>query len=474
LLTTNDMPEKKPSPTIESAPPGPSRFAWGRRIGPRAALVAGFTLLLAILAVLALDSIRALREIEATSVQIRQEELVRERALRKTRATVYESGNLLHEYSLSDPRPDVRESYRAQLNDMREHVNDALENCLRGAPDNLRDHFEKLAAELDSYWIAAQHTISAKSHNRAQLHREALAQRTAVLAIATEVSSINELELQTAELDISKAYARSRYRLQNFSILAIGIGLLLAASTVQYVSRLERRAEEKYHESVRRGRELKDLSRRLVDAQEQERQAISRDLHDHVGQSLAALLMDAQGLLDSTTISGPVRATFEKIKALAEESAREVRNMALLLRPSMLDDLGLVAALEWQGREISRRSGLIVDVIADEFADNLSNEHKTCIYRVVQEALHNSAKHANARRVRVSIEEAFNHVILSVEDDGIGFDPARRRGMGILGMHERASQLEGVLVIDSSPGRGTRLRIDLPLTPALRAGGVSP
>jgi signal transduction histidine kinase len=184
--------------------------------------------------------------------------------------------------------------------------------------------------------------------------------------------------------------------------------------------------------------------------------------------------MDAQGLLDATTISGPDRATLEKIKALAEESAKEVRNMALLLRPSMLDDLGLVAALEWQGREVSRRSGLLVDVTADESADNLSNEHKTCIYRVVQEALHNSAKHANARRVRISIQGVPNHVILSVEDDGIGFDPSRRRGMGILGMHERAAQLEGVLVIDSSPGRGTRLRIDLPLTAALRAGGISP
>jgi signal transduction histidine kinase len=291
------------------------------------------------------------------------------------------------------------------------------------------------------------------------------------LAIATEVSNINELELQAAELDISKAYARSRHRLENFSVLAVGIGLVLAASTILYVSRLERQAQEKYHDSLRYGRELKDLSRQLVDAQEQERQAISRELHDHVGQSLTALLMDVQGLLDSTSISGGDRITLEKIKAIGEECAREVRNMALLLRPSMLDDLGLVAALEWQGREVSRRTGLIVDVVADEFADNLSDEQKTCIYRVVQEALHNSAKHANARHVRVSVREVLNHIILSIEDDGVGFDPSRRRGMGILGMHERTSRLEGAFVIDSSPGQGTRLRVDLPL-PLAHPGGV--
>jgi signal transduction histidine kinase len=449
------------------------RFDRGRPLGPRAALIAGFTVLLVIMAVLALDSIRALKEIEATSAQIRRDDLLRESALRKIRAIVYQSGNLLQEYTLGEPRADTRESYRTQLYDMQAHVDEALARCIRGAPANLQVHLGKLATELNNYWIAAQQIFNTKSHNQTDLHRQALTQRTAVLAIATEVSNINELELQAAELDISNAYARSRQRLEAFSALAIGVGLLLAALTIFYVSRLERQAQEKYYESVRHGRELKDLSRRLVDAQEQERHAISRDLHDHVGQSLAAVLMDVQSLLDSASISGAERKTLEKIKSLAEESARDVRNMALLLRPSMLDDLGLVAALEWQGREVSRRTGMIVDVVADEFADSLADGQKTCIYRVVQEALHNSAKHANARHIRVSVREVSNRVLLSIEDDGMGFDPSRRRGMGILSMHERATQLDGSFAIDSAPGQGTRLRLDLPLMPAVHAGVVS-
>lgn len=451
-----------------------SSFGWGRYIGPRAALVLGFLVLLAIMGALALDSLRALWEIEATSTQIREEDLARERALSKIRAIVYESGDLLHEYALTDASMETREPFRIRLNVMRAHVNETLESSsLRGVPTSLKGHLEQLATELDSYWAAAQRTINDEPQNQTQLRREALAQRTAVLAIAAEVSTINELELQSAELDISKAYARSRHRLQDFSSLAIGIGLLLAASTILYVSHLERQAKEKYLESTRYGRALKDLSTRLVDAQEQERQAISRDLHDHVGQSLAALLMDVQSLVDSTSASVPERGTLKKIKALAEQSAREVRNMALLLRPSMLDDLGLVAALEWQGREVSRRTGLIVDVVADDFADNLPEEQKICIYRVVQEALHNSAKHANARHVQVSVRESGSNVVLSIEDDGIGFDPTRGRGMGILGMHERATRLEGALVIDSSSGNGTRLRLELPRMRAVPAGGVA-
>lgn len=468
-----DRLNKKTAPATDFLTPTASPLGWSRRIGPRAALVAGFTVLLAIMAVLALDSIRALREIESTSAQIRREDLLREGALRKIRAIIYQSGNLLQEYTLGQPRAETRESYRARLDDMRAHVHDALQSCLPGAPANLQIHLEKLATELEGYWIAAQQIISDKSHNRADLHRQALAQRTAVLAIATEVSNINELELKAAEFDISDAYARSRQRLQGFSALAIGVGLLLAASTIFYVSRLEHHAQQKYHESLRHARELKDLSSRLVDAQEQERYAISRDLHDHVGQSLAALLMDVQSLLDSTMLSSSDRKTLEKIRSLAEQCAREVRNMALLLRPSMLDDLGLVAALEWQGREVSRRTGIIVDVVADDFADNLADEQKTCIYRVVQEALHNSAKHANARHVRVSVQEVSNRVLLSIEDDGVGFDPSRRRGMGILGMHERATRLEGAFAIDSAPGHGTRLRLDLPLMPAVPAGGLA-
>jgi signal transduction histidine kinase len=140
-----------------------------------------------------------------------------------------------------------------------------------------------------------------------------------------------------------------------------------------------------------------------------------------------------------------------------------IRNMSLLLRPSMLDDLGLVPALEWQAREIFKRTGLRVQVTADENASELPDEHKTCIYRVVQEALHNCARHAQARNVTVEVHRQPSQIVLTVEDDGHGFDAGRVRGLGLVGMEERVHHLGGALRVKSRPGAGTSIAVMLPL-----------
>jgi signal transduction histidine kinase len=129
----------------------------------------------------------------------------------------------------------------------------------------------------------------------------------------------------------------------------------------------------------------------------------------------------------------------------------------------MLDDLGLVPALEWQAREVSKRTGLRVEVTADENAGELPDEHKTCIYRVVQEALHNCARHAQARSVMVEVRQETSKILLSVEDDGHGFDTRRVRGLGLVGMEERVHHLGGALSVKSHPGKGTTVAVELPL-----------
>jgi signal transduction histidine kinase len=137
--------------------------------------------------------------------------------------------------------------------------------------------------------------------------------------------------------------------------------------------------------------------------------------------------------------------------------------MALLLRPSMLDDLGLVAALRWQAREVTRRSGLKVKMVADEIVEDLPDSHRTCVYRVVQEALNNCAKHSQATQVRVVVHRNQDGLSVTVQDDGIGFDPAREKGMGLLGMEERVERLGGQFSIESKSGKGTVLSIHFPL-----------
>lgn len=141
-----------------------------------------------------------------------------------------------------------------------------------------------------------------------------------------------------------------------------------------------------------------------------------------------------------------------------------------MLRPSMLDDLGLVAALRWQAREVTRRYGLKVKMVTEEIADELPDSHRTCLYRVVQEALHNCAKHSKASQVRVVVHQGQDGLSLTVQDDGVGFDPVQEKGMGLLGMEERITRLGGSFSIGSQPGKGTVLTIHLPLVDGKPAG----
>ena len=127
-----------------------------------------------------------------------------------------------------------------------------------------------------------------------------------------------------------------------------------------------------------------------------------------------------------------------------------------------LDDLGLIPALEWQAREVSRNYGIRVNVAADGVSDQLPEEHKTCIYRIVQEALHNCVRHAGASVVRIMLKQARDGVSVLIQDDGHGFRPEMERGLGLVGMEERVTHLGGTFRVDSQLGRGTLLAITLP------------
>lgn len=131
----------------------------------------------------------------------------------------------------------------------------------------------------------------------------------------------------------------------------------------------------------------------------------------------------------------------------------------------MLDDLGLIPALRWQARETERRTGMRVAVATDDQGMELPDEYRTTIYRVVQEALTNAARHSNAQTVSILVRSEPARLIVIVQDDGIGFDPRQKKGMGLLGMHERISHLRGRFEIESEPGQGVVLRIELPPAP---------
>jgi signal transduction histidine kinase len=153
-----------------------------------------------------------------------------------------------------------------------------------------------------------------------------------------------------------------------------------------------------------------------------------------------------------------------EIKRLNAESLSVIRDLAMGLRPSMLDDIGLRPALEWQGRQISRNSAVPVSVEFSGETEGLPELQRTCVYRAVQEALTNCVRHAQARNIRVAVEVKPGSLTVTVEDDGVGFDPAegQRTGIGLLGIRERVEELGGCVRIATGPGKGTKLILQVP------------
>jgi signal transduction histidine kinase len=159
---------------------------------------------------------------------------------------------------------------------------------------------------------------------------------------------------------------------------------------------------------------------------------------------------------------------------LVDKMVRTVRDLALGLRPSMLDDFGLQPALEWHVRDVSRRHGITIDLTAAGEFEHLPDPHRTCVYRVVQEALTNCVRHARATRIEVTVTRQDASLEVSVADNGIGFDRALRpAGLGLRGIEERARELGGVVHVRSSKGAGTTLTMTLPLPAAAEESALA-
>lgn len=227
----------------------------------------------------------------------------------------------------------------------------------------------------------------------------------------------------------------------------------------QYVELLER--------LQRNEREFRRLGRAVWRVQEDERRRLARELHDGVGQNLTALKHRLSQLDDALPPGSPARAQLDAALALCGETLEDTRHLSRLLRPPILDDLGLEAALRWLARSLGESSG--IDVTLDvQPLPTLDGELQTLLFRVAQEALNNAAKHAQARHVIVRLVARDGMLQLQVADDGRGCDPAealQAGGSGLGGMRERLRLYDGRLELHGAPGEGTRVRALVPLAP---------
>jgi signal transduction histidine kinase len=208
----------------------------------------------------------------------------------------------------------------------------------------------------------------------------------------------------------------------------------------------------------------RDALRRVVDAQELERRRLARELHDETGQALTSILLGLKSL-EETVQTDESREATARLRELVVATLQDVRRLAVELRPSVLDDFGLVAALENLTSSFAEQTGITVDFETALGEQRVPGEVETALYRIVQESLTNVVKHARARRVSISLARMEGSVKAVVEDDGQGFDPAASAdgGFGLIGMRERLALLGGRLRIESSPSAGTTIAADVPL-----------
>lgn len=233
--------------------------------------------------------------------------------------------------------------------------------------------------------------------------------------------------------------------------------------------------QELEHKEALRG----ELLRKVISAQEEERKRIARELHDDTSQALAALAL----ALETASVAPAqdveeVKARIGAIKPRAVGILEEVRKLTLDLRPTVLDDLGLIPAIRWYGENRLKGQGVKVHLETAGDERRLPPELETTLFRVVQEAMSNIARHAKAQNVFITLDFSSSKVVIEVEDDGEGFDLAavskttdKGRGLGLMGMQERVSLFSGTMVIETAPGAGTQLRIEVPIEGARNGQG---
>src|SRR5688572_12292454 len=416
----------------------------------------GLGSLVVLIAVSMLASARTAQDIYAQLDELNNHHRQVEEKLRWLRSDVNLSGIFVRDYLLDVAREKATE-YREQIASFRRTTLATVAELKTLIEHD--DQIGSLEANLEEYWQAFEPlfdwTTSEKIIRSASfLRREVVPRREAALAIAREIEELNNTNLTSQRDEVARRQAAVRAELRRRLWQTLLLGLTVSIVVVWRLRVLEKRSDHAEHQ-------MRELSQQLVSAQEEERKHLSRELHDHVAQVLTGLRMELGRIERLSPATAPVVA---ECKGLVDEIFLTVRSLSLGLRPSMLDDLGLQAALEWHVRDFMSRSAIKVDLKTAGHFDQLPDAHRTCVYRVVQEALTNCVRHADAHHITIDVKTRDRALQLLVRDDGVGLNPAHRgRGLGLIGIDERVKELGGTVVISPDAVRGTTVDVRLPL-----------
>jgi signal transduction histidine kinase len=390
-------------------------------------------------------------------------------------------GSVFVRDALLDPDPSSTAQYRRQLADTYESVDRALavyapvidSDEERGRVDGLRGEIAGLRTTLTE--VLATDPARRQAEARALLG-QMMPRRNAVLRVSNEVQSLNRSAFVHQQEALADIYATTQRNILQTVGLALAASVGIGLFATLYAGRLERDLQRQRVKDLQNASDLQRLSTRLVTAQEEERRTIARELHDEVGQVLMAVKVELSLAQKSLEAAGGSGRLLDDAQSITDSALHTVRDLSHLLHPALLDDLGLPAALEWYLDGFGKRHGITVELLHDRMDDRLAPELEAAAYRIVQEALTNVAKHARATLAFVYLRRHANSqtVTVSVEDNGVGFEPGRaRRGLGLIGIRERVAHFHGQVIVDSEPGKGTRLTVELPARRRSAAADVS-
>ena len=440
----------------------------------RTVLRTGFGVVIGLLFLSTITAYRIQDSFSKQTVEIHHRYVHQQEVITNLRRNLWQSGIIARDFFLN-VNANKSQTYLMQLEKLEQETSGFFQEMRRlrhgdRAVDDLKAKFDDTFQVLRSSAAAGLD----ESQEYAFVQEQIVPRRDAASVLLRQLERANENSLTESEEQFSATRRASLQRLLVLLGLGLLVGIMVTAFSLNYSENLERQSAAHLTEVSRAKRDLEKLSARLMEIQEEERRRLSRELHDEIVQTLAVLKMEIMQVQSVANTRLPeVRENLARARDLAEQTVRTVRNITLLLRPSLLDDLGLGPALQWQTEEFKRRTGVSCELTEIGLQEDLPEAVKTCVYRVTQEALHNCEKHANATKVQVKVEQTRNLLTVEVVDDGVGFqrplDGADlkeaafgRLSFGILGMRERAASLGGKLHMFSSPGHGARVMLELP------------
>ncbi len=448
----------------------------------RRTILIGFGLVIALWVVSTYDLVYRMNDLQQHASDVNQRYIRSERLLTRVRFNVLYSSIAFRDALLDTAALERRQR---EIIAARRSAEEAMRDYLPvvGAPEGERN-FNSLSTELEAFWQGILPVFEWDHERRAAealsiLRQSINPKREHILSISDTVRQLNRESYARQQAQIADLYRRSRIRIVVTSGVLLALSVGVAAIVLVQTGRLERALRVEMERDAENRLALRRLSERLVHAQEEERRAIARELHDEIGQALTAIKMELsvaeRGSAGSDALDGN---RLGEARSITDRALNAVRDLSKLLHPPLLDDMGLLATLDWYLGAFSRRTGIRTELLREGIDERMSPNVETHAYRIVQEALTNVARHARATKCSVKVRRLSGTVRVEVADDGIGFDTQAGKvkaggGLGLLGIAERVETLGGTFELESSPGEGTRLVVELPVRRGVEVSGPS-